>query len=161
MNSKQQLLALQADFGALPVSDVIALLQFLHEKEIFSRLSGISVLVKITDPLLIPADIDTRLPLERILLCVPVKAAEDKEVQTRLKYFSSHGARIVVDDLQTHDHAIWEGAKKISVDCSKDIPGHVKPLLLRLHGGNHLAQHLPHAALQEQANEAGFKWFSG
>lgn len=161
MNSKQQLLALQADFGALPIGDVIALLQFLHEKEIFSRLSGISVLVRIADPLLVPADIDTRLPLARILFAVPVKAAEDKDVQTRLKYFNSHGARIIMDDLQAHDNAIWEGAKKISVDCSKDIPAHIKPLLLRLHGGDHLAQHLPHAALQEQAHEAGFKWFSG
>ncbi|MFZ6872684.1 HDOD domain-containing protein [Undibacterium sp. Di27W] len=161
MNSKQQLLALQADFGVLPVSEVISLLQFLQEKEIFSKLTGISVLIRAADPVLVPSDIDTRLPLARLLLSVPAKATEDKEAQTRLKYFSSHGARIVIDEIEAYDNPIWEGAKKISADCSKDIPAQVKPLMIRLHGGNHIAHNLPNAALQEQANEAGFKWFSG
>ncbi|MBC3909183.1 HDOD domain-containing protein [Undibacterium umbellatum] len=159
MNSKQQLLALQADFGALPVSEVIGILQFLQEKEIFAKLTGISVLIGVPDPVLVPADIDTRLPLARVLFSVPSRSTDDKDTQSRLKYFSSHGARVVIDDIETN--AIWEGAKEISVDCSKDIPAHVKPLMIRLHGGNHIAQNLPNSALLAQADEAGFKWFSG
>lgn len=159
MNSKQQLLALQADFGTLPVSEAIGILQFLQEKEIFSKLIGISVLIRVPDPVLVPADIDTRLPLARVLFSVPSRSADDKDRQSRLKYFSSHGARIVIDDIETN--AIWEGASKISVDCSKGIPAHVKPLMIRLQGGNHIAQNLPNSALLAQADEAGFKWFSG
>jgi len=159
MNSKQQLLALQADFGALPVSEVIGILQFLQEKEIFSKLTGISVLIRVPDPVLVPADIDARLPLARVLFSVPSRSADDKDTQSRLKYFSSHGARVVIDDIETN--AIWEGAKEINVDCSKDIPAHVKPFMIRLHGGNHIAQNLPNSALLAQADEAGFKWFSG
>ncbi|MFZ3001650.1 MAG: HDOD domain-containing protein [Undibacterium umbellatum] len=159
MNSKQQLLALQADFGALPVSEVIGILQFLQEKEIFAKLTGISVLIGVPDPVLVPTDIDARLPLARVLFSVPSRSTDDKDTQSRLKYFSSHGARVVIDDIETN--AIWEGAKEISVDCSKDIPAHVKPLMIRLHGGNHIAQNLPNSALLAQADEAGFKWFSG
>ena len=160
MNSKQQVLALQADFGDQPVSEVIAILQFLNEKEVFSRLSGLTLLVRVSDIALIPADIDTRLPLTRLVLCVPEAKTQDQESQLRLKHFSSLGVHFMIDEFHG-GNSTWDGVKKIAVDCGKGIPVSIKPWLSRLHGGNNLAQNLSTAQAQEQANEAGFKWFSG
>lgn len=56
---------------------------------------------------------------------------------------------------------MWDGAKLIAVDCSKDIPDLIKHWLLRLHGNAHLAQNVSDMPALEQASEAGFKWFSG
>ena len=161
MNSKQQLLALQTDFADMPVSEVIGILQFLNEKEIFNRLPGITLLVSISDAAQIPADLDTRLPLARLILRISEANSQDKEVQVRLKHFCSRGAHIMIDDIQAPGNGLWDGAKLIAADCGKQVPAHVKPWLLRLHSGTHLALHLQDASAQEHAHEAGFKWFSG
>ncbi|WP_422943952.1 EAL and HDOD domain-containing protein [Undibacterium sp. TJN19] len=160
MNSKQQLLALQADFGDLPFSEVLSIAQFLNESEFFSRVSGVSLLIKTADIAQVPTDIDTRLPVARLVLCMPETQCVDKEAQIRLKHFNSLGIRLLIDDF-TGDNQVWDDVKLIGAPCTKEIPAQLKPWLIRLHGGTHLAQNLPHAAMLDQAHEAGFKWFSG
>ncbi|MFZ6755950.1 EAL and HDOD domain-containing protein [Undibacterium sp. Ji50W] len=161
MNGKQQLQALQADFGDMPVGEVFSILQFLNESEFFARLSPISLLVKISDVAQVPVDLDTRLPVARLKLCVPEVHASDKEIQLRLKHFSSLGVAVLLDDFTASCEPAWEGTKILAVDCHTAIPAQVKPWLGRLHGGMHLAKNLSSAVLQEHAGEAGFKWFSG
>lgn len=160
-NNKQQLVALHPDLGDLPAAEVFSLLRYWKEIGFFDRLPAISLLVGVADPMAIPADLDARLPVSRVVLCIPESVCRDQEVQTRLKHLATQGMRLLIDDFSSATELAWEGARALAVDCSDGVPFFVKPWLSRMLAGTHWARNIGTNAQLLESAEAGFKLFSG
>ncbi|HTD06430.1 EAL and HDOD domain-containing protein [Undibacterium sp.] len=161
VNIKQQLVALCPNLDVVSTEEVLQLLQQFKEIDFFDKLAGVSLLLSIPDPLILPADLDGRVASSRLMFCVSEHSCADPEVQTRLKYLLSHGYRILIGDLPSKTELSWNGSKAVAVDCSTGVPFYVKPLLSGLNGGLHWAKQIANPLQLQDAIGAGFKIFSG
>ncbi|MES2070361.1 MAG: HDOD domain-containing protein [Pseudomonadota bacterium] len=162
VNIKQQLVALSPGLSVVSTEQVLQLLQHFKDIDFFDRLSGVSLLLSIADPLILPTDLDSRIAPARLMFRVSEHSCADPEVQARLKYLASHGFRVLVGDLPANKPELsWNGSKTVAVDCSTGIPFYVKPLLSSLNGGLHWANKVASPLQLQDAINAGFKIFSG
>lgn len=161
VNSKQQLVALIPDFGSASIADPLPLLHYLKEVEFFEKLSSIFLLIPISDPTLLPADLDERINSLKVAFCVREASCVDLETRTKLKYFTSKGFRVFMDDFSSKSSLVWEDTKLISVDCHAGLPFFIKPWLFSLHTGQHLAKNISTPIHLQEALDAGFALFSG
>ena len=161
MNAKQQLSAIHADFGAAEINEVLSTLAIWKEKQFFDELSAISWLLTFSDPQQIPADLHTRLPASRISLCIPEAMCAERDNHTRLKHFASNGFRIYTDEFASKTELAWADTKQIALDCRNGVPFFAKGWTGRLGAAQHWAKNISTPNVLEQAQQAGFKWFSG
>lgn len=161
VNIKQQLVALCPNLNVVSTEEVLQLLQQFKEIDFFDKLSGVSLLLSIADPLLLPPDLDGRVSASRLMFCVSEQSCANPEVQAKLKYLLSLGYRILVGDPAAKTELSWNGSRAVAVDCSTGVPFYVKPLLSGLNGGLHWARQISNPLQLQDAIGAGFKIFSG
>ncbi|MFZ6862669.1 EAL and HDOD domain-containing protein [Undibacterium sp. Ji67W] len=161
MNVLQRLIAIQPDFGTLPTNQLIEILQSWKESEFFEKLSQNLWLVSFPDPQLIPADLHTRLPANRICLLIPEAACANKENQSRLKHFSTNGFRIVADNFVSSLELAWIDTKYFAMDAKVGLPFYAKSWTNKLSSGQHWAKNISDSVVLEQALQSGFKMLSG
>ena len=161
MNVLQKLTAIHPDFGSTPTIDVVAALQSWNEKEFFEELGSVVWLVSFADIQEIPADLHTRLPANKIFLCIPESVCADKANQTKLKHFASNGFRIVTDQFASSLELAWSETKYFALDASAGIPFFAKSWTSRLGTAPQWAKNIATRALLAQALQAGFKLLSG
>lgn len=161
VNNKQQLIALILDFGGTSIADVLCVLDYLKDSEFFEKLSSIFLLIPISDPALLPSDLDERVASSKLALCVREENCADLEIQTKLKYLSSRGFRIFMDDFSSKSSLVWKETALISVDFHAGLPFFIKPWLASFHVGQHLAKNISTSGHLQEALDAGFRLFSG
>ncbi|GGD00029.1 EAL and HDOD domain-containing protein [Undibacterium terreum] len=161
VNTKQQLVALCPNLKVASTEEVLQLLQQFKEIDFFDKLAGVSLLLSISDPMLLPPDLEGRVAASRLMFCISEQSCSNPEVQTKLKYLLSLGYRILVGDLASKTELSWNGSKTVAIDCSTGVPFYVKPLLSGLSGGLHWAKQITNPAQLQDAIGAGFKIFSG
>jgi EAL and modified HD-GYP domain-containing signal transduction protein len=161
VNSKQQLLAIHPDFAVKSTADVLELIQHLKSIDFFEALSSILILVPISDLDVLPVDLDERFPASKIVLCVPASILLSDQSHLKVKHFSAKGFSFLAEDTASMTPADWDGCRNISIDFHAGCPAFVKPVLLRLHSGQHLARNISSRCQLQEALDAGFKLFSG
>jgi EAL and modified HD-GYP domain-containing signal transduction protein len=161
VNSKQQLVAMRPDFAVKSTPDVLEVIQHLKSIDFFEALSSILILLPISDFDLLPVDLDERFPASKIILCVPVSKLLSDQGRLKVKHFSAKGFNILAEDTSSMTPADWDGCRNISIDFHSGCPAPIKPVLLRLHSGQHLARNIVSRHHLQEALDAGFKLFSG
>jgi EAL and modified HD-GYP domain-containing signal transduction protein len=161
VNNRQQIAALYFQAESAPFSEILKLLHFFQSNEIFERLPGISMLIPVSDAQSIPADLDERLSVTRVNLLVPESHCAQADVQTRLQHFHKKGFRVVVDNFSSKLELAWKDTQSIAVDCSNGVAFTCKHWTQHLHGGWHVAKNLRSQHSLFDAQEAGFRYFSG
>ncbi|WP_394778826.1 EAL and HDOD domain-containing protein [Undibacterium sp.] len=161
VNIKQQLVALCPNLSVTSTEEMLQLLQQFKGVDFFDKLSDVSLLLSIADPMILPPDLDGRVSASRIMFCISEQSCANPEVQAKLKHLLSLGYRILVGDLASKTELSWNGSKTVAIDCSTGVPFYVKPLLSGLNGGLHWAKQISSPELLQDAIGAGFKIFSG
>jgi EAL and modified HD-GYP domain-containing signal transduction protein len=161
VNSQQKLLGLLPSFIDSDDAQCLILLSFLSQNGFFEKISPLLFFVPLADPLNLPLDFETRDFAKYVVLCVREANCESKEVQQRLKHLHQSGVRLMMDDFNSKAQLLWADTRGIAVNCESGIPSHIQHWIFNLQHSQHLAKNLNTLQSFEQAQNAGFSFFSG
>lgn len=161
VNSQQKLLGLMPSFLDSDDAQCLILLNDLNHIGFFEKISPLLFFLPIADPLSLPLDFETRDYAKYVVLCVREANCVSKEVQQRLKHLHQSGVRLMMDDFNSKAQLLWPDTRGIAVNCESGIPSHTQPWIFNLQHSQHLAKNLHTLQSFEQAQNAGFSFFSG
>lgn len=161
VSNQQKILGLIPSFIENSDEQSLALLSYLNQINFFESLSPLLFFVPFDNPLSLPLDFEKRDYLKYVVLCFRESNCESKESQQFLKHLHQSGARLMMDEFNSKSQLLWPDTRGIAANCGAGVPSHVQPWILSLQHSQHLAKNLSTVQSFEQAQNAGFSFFSG
>ncbi|MBC3809033.1 HDOD domain-containing protein [Undibacterium seohonense] len=161
VNSQHKILGLMPSFKEANDAHCLSLLSYLNQVSFFEAISPLLFFVPLSNPNNLALDFETRDYAKHVVLCIQESSCESKEVQQRLKHLHQSGVRLMMDDFNSKAQLLWPDTRGIAVNCESGVPSHIQPWIFSLQHSQHLAKNLNSLHYFEQAQNAGFSFFSG
>jgi EAL and modified HD-GYP domain-containing signal transduction protein len=161
VSNQQKILGLMPSFIENNDEQSLALLSYLSQISFFDKLSPLLFFVPFDTPLSLPLDFEKREYVKCLVLCFRESNCESKDSQQFLKHLHQSGVRVMMDEFNSKSQLLWSDTRGIATNCEAGVPSHVHPWVLSLQHSQHLAKNLQTIQSFEQAQNAGFSFFTG
>lgn len=161
VSNQQKILGLLPSFIEKNDAQSLEFLAYLSQIDFFDKLSSLLVFIHFDHPSSLPLDFETREYSKHVVLCFREANCDTKEAQQILKHLHQSGVRVMMDEFSSKSQLLWPDTRGIAIDGEKGIPSHIQPWLMNLQHSQHLAKNLHSIQNFEQAQSAGFSFFSG